>query len=97
MKLIENGLLHFLLYGVCIWYFGLLYGIVAIICIIHIFDRILPLFGITRLNFHDYLITFESGNDVNQVACIGFIDKIKTEDFEKRVYERVISKIQKAR
>ena len=97
MKLVEYGLLHFLLYGTCIWLFGFVYGILAIICFFIILDRILPFFNLTRLNFHDYLITFESGSDANHVVCVLFLDKLDTEEFKKHVYERVLTKIQKTR
>ena len=51
----------------------------------------------SRLNFHDYLITFESGSDSNTVMCIIITDKLDTQEFKKHFYDRVVSKIQKAR
>ena len=97
MKLFEYGLIHLIFYSTCIWYFGFVYGIIAIISIITTFDYILSFFGIVRLNFHDFLITFESGSDCNTFVCILITDKMDTEKFKKHFYERVLTKVQKAR
>ena len=76
---------------------GLKYLMKKIILTIKTFDLILSSFGITRLSFHDYLITFESGSDSNQVVSVMITDRIDTEEFKKHFYERVLTKIQKAR
>ena len=91
----EYGLLHFSLLFGFIYSFGFVYGLIMLVGFVIAVDFILDKLGYVRLPFIDLLMCFDSEGYRLTLAGFFEIEKIKFEEFEQMIYERVILHIRK--
>ena len=81
----------------CIYQFGLIWGIPYLLFFVFLFDIIAPKFGYERITGCNLLVAYITQEYNNNVAFYMEIDKIDFETFEQKVYQRTISSILKMR
>lgn len=94
-KLCEKGVLHITVCALCFYYFGFVYGILAIWAIIRVSDILLSKVGYQRLTGVDYAHTFEC--DTKSPNMVGYFvyEKMKFEEFRDTFYEKAVKKMRK--
>lgn len=86
--MLEYSIHSILLLLLTLYYLGFVYGMLVVILFVHIFDYVLDKFGYIRLVYGDLAFVYQEEKHIFNVGGYFEIDKIKTEEFKQKFYER---------
>ena len=84
----DKGINLLLVLLICIYQFGLIWGIPYLVFFVFLFDNIAPMFGYQRITDFDLMLVYLSEGHNTNISLFMEIDKIDFESFEKKVYQR---------
>ena len=91
------GLLHFTLIFLFIYYFGILYGFLALAVFVVVADIVLDKLGYVRITFGDFLMWHEKEGCNHNIAGYNEIEKMSYEELLKIFKLKAIRNIRKLR